>query len=330
MRYFIGLEKIVLETPMNKLLAILVLSTLCIGYAYTQFDAQFSQYMFNHSAFNPASAGQSGLIDITGHHRIQWVGMPNAGQTTVFGITSPLKVGKSTNGIGFRFLNDNVGQFTNQSAHLQYAYKKQTDIGTFSFGTEVGFLSIGYLRDSLKIPSSEYHESTDPVIPTSNVVGMSFDMSIGVWYSNNGTYAGISYTHLNQPKVDWNNNYGFQQNGIVYLTGGTRYTFPDYAKYVIKPSFLFKSDFNTFQLDLSTLLEYDNKYWGGLAYRFQDAVVIIAGMNISGGLSLGYSYDLPASKMITASSGSHEVLLSYSFEYVFGKKNTKYKSIRIL
>ena len=84
------------------------------------------------------------------------------------------------------------------------------------------------------------------------------------------------------------------------------------------------------QLDLSTRLEYDNKYWGGLSYRFQDALILIAGLNITGGLSIGYSYDFPTSKILTASSGSHEVVMLYSFEYVFAKRNSKYKSIRIL
>ena len=77
-------------------------------------------------------------------------------------------------------------------------------------------------------------------------------------------------------------------------------------------------------------LEYNNKYWGGLSYRLQDAVVVLAGINISGGLSIGYSYDLPTTRIITVSSGSHEVLVMYSFEYMFGKRTSRYKSIRIL
>jgi len=81
---------------------------------------------------------------------------------------------------------------------------------------------------------------------------------------------------------------------------------------------------------VSSRMEYDNKYWGGLSYRIQDAVVFMAGINIAGGLSIGYSYDLPTSKIITVSSGSHEIMLVYSFEYVFEKRTSKYKSIRLL
>jgi hypothetical protein len=101
-------------------------------------------------------------------------------------------------------------------------------------------------------------------------------------------------------------------------------------KYEFKPSLLLKSDLRTFQLDLSTRVEYDNKYWGGIAYRYQDAVVLLAGINVAGGLSLGLAYDIPASQLITISPGSLELALVYSFEYVFTKSKSKYKSIRIL
>ncbi len=99
---------------------------------------------------------------------------------------------------------------------------------------------------------------------------------------------------------------------------------------MFKPSSLVKTDFSSLQCDLTARVEYDNKYWGGLSYRFQDAVMFLAGLNVTGGLSIGYSYDLPTSQIITVSSGSHEILVMYSFEYLFSKKNSKYRSIRIL
>ncbi|MFT3752935.1 MAG: type IX secretion system membrane protein PorP/SprF [Paludibacter sp.] len=318
---------------MKKTIIGIFLSLLCIESAYSQFDAQFSQYMFNQAAFNPAVAGEGELIQIAGQHRIQWVGIPNGGQTTALTINSPLKIGNGIHGIGFKFFNDQVGVFSNQTAHLQYAYKKQIGNGVLSIGTDVGFVSIGIKADSIlahKITMGDYHDmETDPAIPQVNASGMSFDMSVGAYYSSEKFYAGVSYSHLNSPVVEWNDNAGINLKGSMFLTGGYNYALPD-TKYVFKPSALLKTNFNTMQLDLSTRLEYDNKYWGGLAYRYQDAVVLLAGLNITGGLSIGYSYDFPTSKILTASSGSHEIVLLYSFAYVFEKKNSKYKSIRIL
>jgi type IX secretion system PorP/SprF family membrane protein len=316
---------------MRKLVLSLLLILVSIGSLVSQFDAQISQYMFHNSSFNPAAVGEGDMIQISGQHRIQWIGMPNGGQTTIFSINSPLKFDKINQGIGFKFLNDKVGQFTNQSVHFQYAYKKKIGAGILSIGTDLGFVSLGFNGDSIhKITLGTYHDiSTDPEIPKSSVVGMSFDMSLGLFYSTSQYYGGISYLHLNNPTVNWGDISKFKQNGSLFITGGYKWILPD-TKYVVKPSTLIKTDFSSLQFDLSGRVEYDTKYWGGLTYRLEDALVFLAGINMAGGLSIGYSYDLPTSQLLTVSSGTHEILVMYSFEYIFGKRNSKYKSIRIL
>jgi type IX secretion system PorP/SprF family membrane protein len=168
----------------------------------------------------------------------------------------------------------------------------------------------------------------DNLIPKTDVVGMSLDLGLGLLYSSPLYYAGLSYLHFNKPHIVWETS-ELTLPGCLYMTGGYNYILPD-SKYVLKPSALLKSDFSTFQLDVSSRLEYENKYWGGLSFRYQDAIIFFAGINLAGGLSIGYSYDFPISQMIKVSSGSHEVLLNYSFEYIPGKRSTKYKSIRIL
>jgi type IX secretion system PorP/SprF family membrane protein len=315
---------------MKKLVLSILFLLVSIGSVFSQFDAQLSQYMFHNSSFNPAAVGEGDMIQIIGQHRIQWVGMPNAGQTTVFSINSPLKIGKSFNGLGFRFLNDKVGQFTNQTAHLQYAFKKKMGVGVLSIGTDIGFVSLGFRGDSVRLPTSEYFSESDQQIPTMPVVGINFDMNLGAYYSTPKFYTGISFLHVNSPTVIWGDDkWKFKENGSLFITGGYNWILPN-SKYVFKPSTLFKTDFTTLQLDLTARMEYDSKYWGGLSYRIQDAVVFLAGINIAGGMSIGYSYDLPTSQIINVSSGSHEFVVMYSFEYIFDKRNNKYKSIRIL
>jgi len=315
---------------MKKVVFCFLILLLNIGSVYSQFDVQLSQYMFHNSSFNPAAVGESGMIQIVGQHRIQWVGMPNAPRTTVFSVNSPLKIGNVLQGVGIRFIDDRAGLFTNQSAHLQYAYKRKLGTGLVSIGADFGFVSLGFRGDSVRSITGEYHNITaDPEIPKTDVVGMSFDLNLGAFYSTPSFYAGVSYLHLNNPTVSWGTKTKFKQTGSLFVTGGYNWILPN-SKYVFKPSTLIKTDMSSVQCDLTGRMEYDNKYWGGLSYRFQDAVVFLAGVNIASGLSIGYSYDLPTSQIIRVSSGSHEILLMYSFEYIFSKKNSKYKSIRIL
>lgn len=327
------MNEIVSRNPMKrKVIFFLFLSTFT-GSVFSQFDAQLSQYMLNHTAFNPAAVGESGMIDATLQHRFNMLGFPNAGSTTVASINSPIKLGDSMHGLGFSALNDAFGLFSNKTFHLQYAYKQNLGEGKLSIGTDVGLVSLGFSGDSLSkhtIDSQEYpYFTTDPEVPTTSVVGMGFDMSLGVWYSTKKWYAGASYAHLNQPTVRWGDATEFKQYSTLYLTSGLTMPLND-PKYVLKPSMMFKSDFTAWELNLSTRVEYDNKFWGGLSYRYADAFVLLAGINIADGLSVGYSADLSTNKLITTNYGSHEFVLTYSFEYVFAKGSTKYKSIRFL
>lgn len=321
---------------MKKVVFSILLLLISTGSVFSQFDAQLSQYMFHVSSFNPAAVGENDMIHATLQDRLQWLGFRNAGKTFLASINSPLKIGNSNNGIGLIFMIDQVGQFKNQTVHLQYAYKKRLGSGVLSVGADIGAVSLGFNNgDSIQdpkhiIPIGDYHQiSEDPEIPKSSVVGTSFDVNAGVFYSTKKFYTGLSYSHLNNPTVAWGDKSEFKQYGSLYLTGGYNFVLAD-PKYILKPSTLIKTDFSSWQIDVTSCLEYDNKYWGGISYRFQDAVVILAGIDISSELSVGCSYDVPTSKIISVSPGSLEFLVTYDLQYVFGKRNSKYKSIRIL
>jgi type IX secretion system PorP/SprF family membrane protein len=321
---------------MYRLTASIIVLIGCVSSVFAQLDLQLSQYMFNNTSFNPAAVGESGMVQVIGQHRIQWVGIPNAGKSTLFGINSPMNIGDSKHGFGLKLINDVSGYFTNQTAQIQYAYKKTIGNGQLSFGTDIGMVSIGFMGDSIgfnnkaKNTIGDYHDLVgDPVIPQTEVSGMSLDVSIGAFFSLPRFYTGVSYQHLNNPSVIWGERHEYQMFGTLFFTSGYQVKLLN-PKYVMHPSILFKTDFNVMQIDLATRIEYDSKYWGGLSYRLDDAVVIMAGLSVSGGFSLGYAYDLPVSNIIKASSGSHEIVLLYSFEYISGKRNSKYKSIRIL
>ena len=55
---------------MKKKLGIFLFLTFISGAVFSQFDARFSQYMFNNTAYNPAAVGESGMIDLALQHRI--------------------------------------------------------------------------------------------------------------------------------------------------------------------------------------------------------------------------------------------------------------------
>ena len=52
--------------------------------ASAQQDPEYTQYMYNTMAVNPAYAGSTGTIEAALLYRSQWVGMPGAPETQSF------------------------------------------------------------------------------------------------------------------------------------------------------------------------------------------------------------------------------------------------------
>ncbi len=286
--------------------------------------------MFFPAAYNPAMVGESGMIQIIGMHRINMASL-DGGQVTNFGVNLPFKIKKTYHGGGFRFANRTMGSMRSyQSAYLQYAYRQHTSIGNFSLGVDLGFVNNKIDGTKVDIPSdSEYHDTSDPVIPSSEVSGMAFDMNIGALYSFKKGYFGVSYAHLTSPLVQVDDRITDKVFSTLYVTGGFQYAIPD-TRLILKPSTLLMTDFAAYDWIITAHLDYNEKFWGGLSYRLLNSVTFMFGANIVGGISAGLAYDLPASKLILGTIGSFELVLEFNFEYIINKQNKKYKSIRIL
>jgi hypothetical protein len=65
---------------------------------------------------------------------------------------------------------------------------------------------------------------------------------------------------------------------------------------------------------------YNDRFWLGAMYRLNKQFVILAGVNLTSKIRLGYSFDYGADDLATISGlGTHEVFLSWHFNRVFYK-----------
>ena len=176
---------------------------------------------------------------------------------------------------------------------------------------------------------SDYHTENDPAIPQGTQSGIGFDLSAGIYFSNTTWFAGVSVLHAPSSNIKLGDKYDFQINQAMTVVGGynIKLSNPDFE---LKPSVLLYTDFISWQTQISLLLDYKNKFWGGLAYSIQDAISFSFGMEVIDGLQFGYCFDLPTSSMIRATHGSHELFLSYDFNIFKPKYNQKHKSVRLL
>ncbi len=306
-----------------------------LSYVNAQFDTQTSQYMFSPSGYNAAAVGETNKLVVSGQHRLHWLGMPKGGSTTIFNVNTPFKIAGQRQGVGINFVNDKVGLFENQMVYLQYAFKFKLGSASLSVGPQVGFISSGFHGDSIRGPEvsmGDYHEvGNDPAFPSTFIEGLGFDVGAGLWLSTKSLYAGLSYSHLNQPVIEWGDLHEYRPAGTIFFVAGYDYQLKN-PKYIFKPSLFAKTDLASYQIEATTLMLINDQYWGGLSYRLGSAVVVLAGLHVGSGLKIGYSYDLPASQLIKASWGSHEIMITYEINISRGdtSRRQSYKSIRIL
>ena len=318
---------------MKKRYIALLITLAFVSAIKAQFDPTIGQYMYMPTAFNPAAAGEGDLMKVSGLHRMQFTGIDNAPMTTYFSFQSPFIIGKTAHGAGVRFMNDRYGLFTNQTLHFAYAYRQKLGKGYLSAGVDLGFVSVGFKGDSVnlsELQGSTYHQSSDDVVPLTKTSGMNFDMGLGIYYTCEQWFAGISYSHVTAPKIEWSEYTTIRLQGTMYIVGGYNWKLKHAPKWVLKPSAMIMTDFTSWDCNITMLCEYKEKYRWGLAYRIGNNVGVLLGVDIITGLTLGYTYELPTSKLLLESYGSHEIYLAYGFNILKPKRANRYKSIRYL
>ncbi len=313
---------------MVRRILIFVLFCIAAKNVRSQYDPQFSQNMFNKLAVNPAVAGVMDQINLVALNRNQWTG--NMGvRTTVFSGDMPVKFFGVNSGIGLNFINDEIGNFTNLSILLNYAVKYELEKGTLSLGFYAGLINQTLSKD-WRWPEGDFYKQSDNAIPQNEVSGSSFDSGLGAYYKEKKYYVGISISHLNAPKPNFKGEFDFKAAGTLFLQGGYNYKIKD-TSYELLPSLFYKTDGRSFQLDLNTLVRYKKRYWGGLTYRYQDAIVLIGGIEMRNGVRFGYSYDITTSAIAsTGNGGTHELMIGYNLDINFDKRTKRYKSVRYL
>ncbi len=312
----------------GRLLALLavVLFLLSAQLLQAQTKYLYTHYMFTNMAINPAYAGSGGGICATGLVRSQWMGLSDgenkiAPQTLLLTVDAPIRVLHGA--VGGAVTQDKYGFFKNIGVKVGYAYRADMGAGTFSAGLNVGFQNASY--DFSKFDPGE---EGDPLLQASGKTSdMIFDLDAGLFYQvPEKFYVGLSAGNLLQSK---GKQVYYQTRRTYYLTGGYQWVLPGSPLFEIDPSALVIYDGATFQFNVSALLVYKKKFYGGIGYRLQDAISILAGVSIKS-LKVGVSYDIGTSAISKYNSGGLEVMVSYCFKIERDKLRKSYRNTRFL
>ena len=304
-----------------------MLGSLAVGSIYGQQPSIITNYMFTNMATNPAYAGGNGGINLTGLVRQQWMGwkdsdgMKSAPQTFLLAVDAPIR--KIHGGLGGSIVQDQIGAFKNTIVKLGYAYRMETWSGMLSFGLQGSLLNISYDGSKFK-PIEE----NDPVLgQLEKNSDMMVDFGLGAFYKVPDVYyIGLSAENILQTS---GKKTSYHLRRTYYLNGGYQWTLPDHPAFELQPSAQFLFDGAVFQFNISALVEYNNKFYGGLAYRLQDAVSVLAGVYIKG-IHVGIAYDISTSAMSKYNNGSMEIILNYCFKIDTDKYRKTYRNTRFL
>jgi len=300
-------------------------------FAFSQQLPQYTQYMFTKLAYNPGYAGAGKGICVQGLVRQQWVGFKEtddegntynvAPETYLISVHSPIKFLRG--GLGGTIVQDKIAYQNNISLNLMYAY--QTTLGMGDLGIGIQFT---LLNKNIDFSNFRPIDTSDPVLNGKGEESdMIFDMGLGLYYRMPDTYyIGLSVLQLLESQSDPAAT-STQLSRQYNLVGGYELTFPNLPSFDMLPSFLIKTDGVSMQMDLTALMRYRNQFWGGLTYRYQDAVAIIVGMEYKN-FNVGYSYDITTSAI--GSWGSHEIRLGYCFKIEVDKVKKIYRNTRFL
>jgi type IX secretion system PorP/SprF family membrane protein len=294
-----------------------------------QNEAQISMYWAVPTVYNPATAGCDSSLHVSAFDRMQWVGVDNAPQTFYFGADMPFKFLKREHAAGVVLMNDAAGLFSTTTVGLQYAYKQALWGGKLSVGVQAGAVNQSFDGGKIYLPDGDAWDASDDALPTSSVSAMAFDCAAGAYYERGYFYGGLSAQHLTAATLSLS-DYAYSQLERIYYfhLGGNipvRRTL-----FIVQPSVLVKSDLASTQVDYTLRATYDHRFWGGLTLRPGDALVLQLGVELKN-LRLGYAYDIGLSPLAQASSGSHELMVSYRVRLDLGKQEKHpHKSIRIL
>lgn len=113
--------------------------------------------------------------------------MPGAPQTYFVTGDMPFKFLKQNHGVGLVVTSETEGLYSHLILGAQYAFKIKLWKGVLSLGIQLGMLDERFDGTQVSIPTSDYHQATDDGIPTTELQGMSFDMSFGAWYTHRGS-----------------------------------------------------------------------------------------------------------------------------------------------
>ena len=297
----------------NKFLMVICL--LMVGaVCRAQYHPQYSQYMFNGLALNPAYAGSQEVLNLAALYRSsQWgASMDGTPVTQTFAGDFPLRNPQLA--LGLMVFNDKISIYRQSGAYFAYAFRVKAGEGKLSFGLQAGFdlhhedysgITIKDKDDEMF--NGEVHNTFMP------------NTGAGIYFNTARFFAGLSLPQFLSYSPKKANSYSAKptlSNFMLY----SGITIPAGRNVKVKPSTLLQHTGNGLLIDLNCnfalfrdLLEI------GASWRNRNTLVSMVQFRYQS-FCIGYAYDYALGKP-NAINSSHEIMLRYDLKIVVNAVN---------
>lgn len=273
------------------------------GSLNAQQDAQYTEYMFNSLAYNPAYAGSREAVSANAIYRNQWWDFEGAPKTVSFSIHAPFR---DKYGIGLATVHDRIGvhQFTGAMGSFSYHF----------YVSKTAKLSVA-LQGGLLYHQSDFGslntQGTDPVFATEGKQVLP-NFGVGIYFYSQNYYIGLSAPHLLDNELTTVSRLA-RQYRHYYLAAG--YVFPISESLKLKPSVLLKAvpASAPLEADINLNLFIQDFVWVGATYRTNASTNLLIGTQLTKNITLAYSYDLVLTDIRNHTNGSHEIMLGFDW-----------------
>jgi type IX secretion system PorP/SprF family membrane protein len=285
---------------------VVVMMTVLPGTA--QQRPQFTQFMYNNLAINPAYAGVDEVLSLTFVNRNQWSGVENAPSTQSFAAHTPIK--NKNIGIGLSILNDKIGVHKNLTALTNYSYRiNLSERTSLSMGLQAGVTNLKSDYASLS------GNSNDPKLARS-INETIFGFGAGIYFKSSRFQLGLSAPDLLSKKVQMNDTVSISIRRINLLAI-SRYRITLSQSFEMEPGVMVKyfPDLPV-SFDLNLNFIYRKVITAGLSYRGNESVDFLLKLQVTPRLQLGYAYDYPIKYAAELANASNELMINYQFHKI--------------
>ncbi len=290
-------------------IALLVCS---FNFFVAQQQTLFTNITMHQYLYNPAYAGANGGLQLNAGYRNQWTGFDGAPQTLMASGYGTFKK-KPNMAVGGLVISDKSGLMQRNSFYGSYSYHvKLNKKFRLGFG-----LSVGAVQYNIKIYNAKPYDKDDDFLRNNILNANAFDANGGIYLHSKKFFLGFSSQQLASSKIYWQNSHGKLTPHFYLFTGYNIVLDKKKKEWVLQPSILAR--FNNpapYQLEFNLKCIYKEMIWLGGGYRMNKVIgaagYAMIGTTVGKQFTFGYSYDYALTELQKYSSGTHELILSYT------------------